>query len=493
MSHQDMSNQYRDSHYTDPFTDRPERHLYGGDHSVISTSPPPFQHDYRESSYSPSLATKDSRAGGLADDFYNTGFMAENNNLNAGAGSGKNRLSTLEEHDDHGYGLSPNKNYSDFPSNVSLVKNADEPGRGGFQDMEYADPTDVKRSGGEKKNAFTKFLASGRYPLEQRIEDKKRGIGRQRIPFVTWALTIAMTGVIIWELVRNAQEQGSPISLKPVVNPMLGPSSSALINLGARYPACMKLVKDIPPTLLQPCLNNTANPPDRFCTTEELCGFGGFHGEDPSQWFRFITPIFLHAGIIHFLLNMLGQWFLSAQIEREMGSAGFIITYFAAGIFGNVLGGNFALVGIPSVGASGAIMGTLAVTWVDLIAHWKYHYRPVRQLIFMFIELLISIAIGYIPYVDNFAHIGGFVMGLFVGIVFYPIISVTKRHRIISWTFKLAAIPLAVILFVVLTRNFYTSDPYAACTGCRYLSCIPTSSNNHCQGTGLTTVNVPAT
>lgn len=52
-------------------------------------------------------------------------------------------------------------------------------------------------------------------------------------------------------------------------------------------------------------------------------------------------------------------------------------------------------------------------------------------------------------------------MGLLVGIVFYPIISVTKRHRIISWTFKLAAIPLAVILFVVLTRNFYTSDPYA--------------------------------
>jgi membrane associated rhomboid family serine protease len=34
---------------------------------------------------------------------------------------------------------------------------------------------------------------------------------------------------------------------------------------------------------------------------------------------------------------MLAQWFLSAQIEREMGSVGFIITYFAAGIFGYVL------------------------------------------------------------------------------------------------------------------------------------------------------------
>lgn len=67
----------------------------------------------------------------------------------------------------------------------------------------------------------------------------------------------------------------------------------------------------------------------------------------------------------------------------------------------NVLGGNFALVGSPSVGASGAIFGTLAVstlpikrerdqallnflklvkvTWVDLFAHWKYHFRPVRK------------------------------------------------------------------------------------------------------------------
>jgi membrane associated rhomboid family serine protease len=45
-----------------------------------------------------------------------------------------------------------------------------------------------------------------------------------------------------------------------------------------------------------------------------------------------------------------------------MGSGGFLLTYFAAGIFGNVLGGNFALVGSPSIGASGAIFGTVAVS-----------------------------------------------------------------------------------------------------------------------------------
>ncbi|KAF9455115.1 rhomboid-domain-containing protein [Macrolepiota fuliginosa MF-IS2] len=342
--------------------------------------------------------------------------------------------------------------------------------------MEYAEPTD--RSG-KNDNALTKFLASGKYPLEQRIEDKKRGIGRQRYPFVVWGLTIAMVGVFIWELILNAREQGSPISLKPVVNPMLGPSSTALINLGARFPPCMKLVTGVGLSTNLPCMNNTANPPDRLCSLEEVCGFGGFHGHDPSQWFRFITPIFLHAGIIHILLNMLAQCTLSAQIEREMGSGGFFITYFAAGIFGNVLGGNFSLVGVPSIGASGAIFGTVAVTWVDLFAHWKYHYRPVRRLVFMTIELLIGIAIGYIPFVDNFAHIGGFVMGILVGTVFYPVISATKRHRFITWGFRIAAIPLAIILYVVLTRNFYTNDPYAACAGCRYLSCFPTAANNH--------------
>jgi membrane associated rhomboid family serine protease len=74
---------------------------------------------------------------------------------------------------------------------------------------------------------------------------------------------------------------------------------------------------------------------------------------------RFITPIFLHAGLVHLALNMFAQILVSAQVrhsisnvihkikgslkvEREMGSAGFIILYFAAGIFGNILGANFA-------------------------------------------------------------------------------------------------------------------------------------------------------
>jgi hypothetical protein len=84
------------------------------------------------------------------------------------------------------------------------------------------------------------------------------------------------------------------------------------------------------------------------------------------------------------------------------------------------------------------------------------------------------------------------------GIILLPIISTTKRHKMIVWGLRLAMIPVAIILFVVLIRNFYTSDPSkgmlinraglgranrsTACSWCRYLSCIPTASNNHCKG-----------
>ncbi|EED79356.1 predicted protein [Postia placenta Mad-698-R] len=171
---------------------------------------------------------------------------------------------------------------------------------------------------------------------------------------------------------------------------------------------------------------------------------------------------------------MLAQMTVSAQ-------AGEVLIYSPGGT--NVLGGNFALVGLPSVGASGAIFGTTAIAWIDLLAHWRYHPRPGTRLAWLIVELIVGIGLGFIPYVDNFAHLGGLLMGLLMGMAFYPIISPSTRHRAIVIGFRLAAIPIAIVLFVVLIRNFYKSDPYAACTWCRYLSCIPTSANDHCQGT----------
>ncbi|KIK55866.1 hypothetical protein GYMLUDRAFT_263916 [Collybiopsis luxurians FD-317 M1] len=55
---------------------------------------------------------------------------------------------------------------------------------------------------------------------------------------------------------------------------------------------------------------------------------------------------------------------------------------------------------------------------------------------------------------------------LLTGITFFPIISVTTRRSLITWTCRVIALVLSIILFVVLIRNFYTSDPYAG-------TCLP--------------------
>jgi membrane associated rhomboid family serine protease len=72
----------------------------------------------------------------------------------------------------------------------------------------------------------------------------------------------------------------------------------------------------------------------------------------------------------------------------------FLILYTISGIFGFVLGGNFALTGLASMGASGAIFGTHAAVLVDLIWHWKYFERPKRMLFALIFEIIVGFGLG---------------------------------------------------------------------------------------------------
>jgi hypothetical protein len=114
------------------------------------------------------------------------------------SGETGNRLTYIDE-DFNYYSNRPARDANATETQDSLVRNAADVGRSGnFQDMEYADPY-YKPSGpvpynnfGEapnevsrgKESPLQRFIGTGKYPLEQRIEDKKRGIGRQKHPFV---------------------------------------------------------------------------------------------------------------------------------------------------------------------------------------------------------------------------------------------------------------------------------------------------------------------
>lgn len=216
---------------------------------------------------------------------------------------------------------------------------------------------------------------------------------------------------------------------------MIGPSPWVLINMGARYAPCMHNLRNVTDNTMQigwPCPWTTsanATDPQNQCTLAQACGFGGSavpeqkpgtpfddRSNEPNQWWRFIVPIFLHAGIIHIGFNMLLQCTLGRDMEKEVGSLRFALVYFSAGIFGFVLGGNYAAPNTPSVGASGGLFGILALVMLDLLYNWGTRRSPVKDLLFLLLDIAIAFVLGLLPGLDNFSHIGGFLMGLVLGI-----------------------------------------------------------------------------
>lgn len=241
-------------------------------------------------------------------------------------------------------------------------------------------------------------------------------------PWVVYILSVVQLCVFVAELIKMGVLTGSPIQTQPTFNPMIGPSSYVLINMGARFTPCMHAIPGITnlTNVVFPCPNSTTISTN-VCSLSELCGMGGIpnpgntEGLEPNQWWRFIVPIFLHAGIIHISFNMLLQIKLGSELEKGIGHIRFFIIYFAAGIGGFIFGGNFTPDGIASTGASGSLFGIIALDLLDLLFNWQLYQHPKRALLMHGVEIVISFAIGLLPGLDNFSHIGGFVIGLLLG------------------------------------------------------------------------------
>lgn len=365
------------------------------------------------------------------------------------------------------------------------------------------------------------------------------GADSKRIPFVVYFFTIAQIAVFIAEIVRNVQLTGSPIMIRPQFNPMIGPSHYVLINMGSRFVACMHNVDGVQSAKERigwPCPGTTTNDaldPMNKCTLSELCGFGGVpepwysanatmsQSPEPNQWFRFIIPMFMHAGLIHIGFNLLLQLTMGREMEKAIGSVRFFLVYVSSGIFGFVMGGNFAGTAIASTGASGSLSGIIALTLLDLLYSWKDRRSPVKDLLFSLLNIIIFFVLGLLPGLDNFSHIGGFLMGLVLGIsVLHSPNSLRRRIGDDSsytsvgskdyvsgasinpaffrdpagffkgrkplwwvwWLVRVGTLVLVVVALILLLNNFYIYR--TGCSWCKYLSCIDV--NDWCKVGNLT-------
>ncbi|OPJ59000.1 rhomboid family intramembrane serine protease [Clostridium oryzae] len=133
-----------------------------------------------------------------------------------------------------------------------------------------------------------------------------------------------------------------------------------------------------------------------------------------GQYYRIITSMFLHGGILHLASNMYSLLMLGVFLERVYGKNRYILIYMISGISGSIL--SFALSESISVGASGAIFGLLGAA---LVYGLEIRDRIGKEFVFNIIQVIaINIIIGLnIKYIDKFAHIGGLIGGIIVAVL----------------------------------------------------------------------------
>ncbi len=144
-----------------------------------------------------------------------------------------------------------------------------------------------------------------------------------------------------------------------------------------------------------------------------------------GEWWRLLTPMFLHGSIMHLLFNMFSLFIFGPELERIAGKARFLTIYMLSGIFANIATFFLQPPEYTSLGASGAIFGILGA-FGALVYYTKRILPQLRQIILPII--VISIIMTYVqPGINTTAHIAGLVVGFLIGLSYF------HPKRIVSW------------------------------------------------------------
>jgi membrane associated rhomboid family serine protease len=146
-------------------------------------------------------------------------------------------------------------------------------------------------------------------------------------------------------------------------------------------------------------------------------GDGGALGVAAGQYWRLASSMFLHAGIIHLLMNAYGLWLFGSIEEQEMGSARLLMVYLFSGIVAAAASYAFSPLTVVAVGASGAIYGLLGafVTYNYRRRHMRF-FRARLQAVLPWIVLNLFLSFS-IAFIDWRAHLAGLVAGGIAGFV----------------------------------------------------------------------------
>ncbi len=188
-----------------------------------------------------------------------------------------------------------------------------------------------------------------------------------------------------------------------------------------------------------------------------------------GEWWRIVTAMFVHVGILHLATNMWCLWNLGLLAEPLMGSFGLFAVYILTGAAGNLLSTFWNWVrplhdasGAPffqaGAGASGAVFGIAGALIILLKSHRlpvpPHEVRRLRKSVIYFaaINLVIGLSVNFGSgitgiEIDNSAHIGGFLCGLLFAVPMVPRIGSPRGEFKMRLRLTVAFVVLLLVLF----------------------------------------------
>lgn len=147
-----------------------------------------------------------------------------------------------------------------------------------------------------------------------------------------------------------------------------------------------------------------------------------------GEWWRFVTPMFLHGGLLHLLFNMFSLYLFGPELEKLAGKVRFLTIYFMAGLFGTMVTFLLQDLAYNHVGASGAIYGIFGA-FAALVYYARNTMPQLKGIIVPII--VISVIMTFLqPNINITAHLTGLVVGFLIGLSYF------HPKRIISWKMR---------------------------------------------------------
>ncbi len=138
--------------------------------------------------------------------------------------------------------------------------------------------------------------------------------------------------------------------------------------------------------------------------------FLGPGGISDGEYYRLLTSMFLHFGVVHLLMNMWALWVVGRILEGVLGPIRFLALYLVAGLGGSLAVYLFNPLGLTA-GASGAVFGLFAALFIVL----RRLKRDTSSIVPL---LVINIIISFVPGISLAGHFGGLITGALVAFVF---------------------------------------------------------------------------